>query len=163
MERLLLDTNIYGFIVVDADRESIHKAIHANKDISLYGFKVVRKELRSTKRSVINMNLRMNLLRVYDELIKKSYELTPVMNELAEQYYKLYVEIGGTSPKSKLMNDLLIIACASLKNLGIVVSNDKKTMLSELAIKAYTSVNGINKIKLPNFISYGEFKNVIKP
>jgi len=83
------------------------------------------------------------------------------MEKLAEQYYGLYWDLGGTFPKSEMMNDFLIIACASLKNLDIVVSNDTKTMFHELAIKAYTSVNKINRLKLPDFIGYEKFKNGI--
>ncbi len=162
MKRLLLDTNIYGHIVVDPEREKVHKAIHARKEIYLYGFDVIRKELRSTKRSVIGTNLRMNLLRVYDEFVRKSYKTELEIKKLAKQYFVQYAEIGGTSSESELQNDFLIIACASLKNLDIVVSNDVKTMLSELAIKAYKSINKISGIKLPNFINYEEFKNVIK-
>lgn len=162
MKRLLLDTNIYGHIVVDPEREKVHKIIHTKDDILIYGFDIIRKELRSTKRSVAGINLRMDLLRVYDELAKKTYETSPEIERLAQHYYNLYVEVGGTSSESELKNDFLIIACASMKNLDIVVSNDTKTMLNELAIKAYTVVNKINGIKLPNFINYGEFKNVIQ-
>jgi len=108
------------------------------------------------------MNLRLDLLRAYDELVKKSYDKTPAMERLSEQYYQLYAEMGGTSPKSKLINDFLIIACASLKDLDIVVSNDEKTMLNELAVKAYVSVNKLNNIQLPHFISYEEFKHALR-
>ena len=146
MKRVLLDTNIYGFIVVDPDRRIIHESIHAMSDILLYGFAVIREDL----------------LRAYDELVKKSYDKTPAMERLSEQYYQLYAEMGGTSPKSKLINDFLIIACASLKDLDIVVSNDEKTMLNELAVKAYVSVNKLNNIQLPHFISYEEFKHALR-
>lgn len=162
MKRLLLDTNIYGLIIVDPKREEIHTTIHSNKELYLYGFEVVRKELRSTKRAAVNMNLRMDLLRLYDDLVTKSYELNLEMEKLAEQYYGLYWDLGGTFPKSEMMNDFLIIACASLKNLDVVVSHDTKTMFHELAIKAYTSVNKINNLKLPEFIGYEKFKNGIK-
>ncbi len=162
MKRLLLDTNIYGYIVVDPDREKVHQIIHVKNDFLIYGLDIIRRELRSTKRSIVGMNLRIDLLRVYDELAKKTYETSPEMEKLAQQYYQLYAEIGGTFSENELKNDFLIIACASMKNLDVVVSNDTKTMLNELAVKAYTTVNKINGIKLPNFISYEDFKNVIQ-
>ncbi|MBU1622272.1 MAG: hypothetical protein KKH52_00110 [Nanoarchaeota archaeon] len=161
MRRLLLDTNIYGLIVVDPERKEVHSVIHSKKDIHLYGFEIVRKELRSTKRTA-NINLRIDLLRVYDDLVDRSYELTVEMKKLADQYYELYSQIGGTQSKDKMLNDFLIIACASLKNLDLVVSNDLRTMLSDWAIKAYIAVNRINNIKLPKHINYEEFKNVIQ-
>jgi len=162
MKRLLLDTNIYGFIVIDNKREKIHQTIHSNTNIDLYGFEVVRKELRATKRVIVNMNLRMDLLRVYDDLVKKTYEITDSMKKLADEYYLSYNKFGGTHPRSKLINDFLIIACASLKDLDIVVSNDVRTMLNEIAINAYKKVNEVKGINLPHFINYEEFKNVIK-
>ena len=107
------------------------------------------------------MNLGMDLLRLYDDLVKKSYDLNSEMENLAGQYYELYQNLGGTFPKIEMMNDFLIIACASLKNLDVVVSHDTKTMFHELAIKAYTSVNKINNLRLPEFIGYEKFKNGI--
>ena len=162
MKRLMLDTNIYGHIVVDDDRDDVHKTIHANENISIYGFEIVRKELRATKRNVLGINLRMDLLRVYDELVKRSYEVDKAVKTLANEYYESYLEIGGTHPKGKLFNDLLIIACASIKDLDIVVSNDVRTMINEFAITAYKKVNKTKGINLPGFINYEEFKNVIR-
>lgn len=136
--------------------------IHASESIDLYGFEIVRKELRATRRVIVNMNLRMDLLRVYDDLVKKTYEVTESMKKLAEEYYLSYTKLGGSHPRGKLINDFLIIACASLKDLNIVVSNDVRTMLSEFAINAYKKVNKTKGINLPSFINYEEFKNVIK-
>ena len=160
MKRLLLDTNIYGYIVADNDRDNVHAWIHTNDKISLYGFEVIRKELRSTKRNVCG--LRMDLLRIYDDFVKKTYGVEDAMNELAEEYYNTYLELGGNRPKDKLMNDFLIIACSSLKDLDIVVSNDENTMLNELQIRAYRLTNKNKGVRLPSFINYDKFKNVIK-
>ena len=60
------------------------------------------------------------------------------VEELAELYFKKYKENGGIQEKTRnFMNDLLIIACASIKGFDVIVSDDEKTMKSSIAIKAY--------------------------
>ena len=51
-----------------------------------------------------------------------------------------------------------MVACASLFRLDVVVSSDNKSMLSKVAIKAYGLVNGIKKLRNPEFINYQKFK-----
>lgn len=60
-----------------------------------------------------------------------------------------------------MINDFIIVACASKNNLDIVVSNDNVTMLTENAIRAYDDVNKIISLKTPKFIDYKEFKEII--
>lgn len=161
MDLWMLDSCIYGRIVIDDDRELIHDKVHA-KNYLIYGFEIIRKELRSTDRIIDGISLKVDLLRVYDDFVKKTYRLEEGMKSLANDYYAAYQNLGGGLPKEHLINDFLIIACASIKNLGIVVSDDRKTMLSELALKAYKSVNESKKIPFPEFKSYLEFKNGLK-
>jgi len=161
-KKILLDTNVYGRIVLDEERELVHNKIHSSSDILIFGFVIVRKELRATERMIVNINLKADLLRVYDDLVKKTYSLESKMEKLAEEYYEAYSKFGGTTPKSKLINDLLIVACASVKDLNVVVSDDARTMFGELAVKAYQFVNKLKKYPLPGFLSYGEFKDVLK-
>jgi len=165
MKKILLDTNIYGKIVVDAEKKLIHAKIHSAQDslsFLIYGFVIIRKELRAVKRVVEGMNLRSDLLKVYDDLVKKTYPLENEMERLAEEYFNTYLNLGGTTPKDKLFNDLLIIACASIKNLNVVVSEDRRTMLGEVAVRAYQQINNNNNYPQPEFLSYEEFKNELK-
>lgn len=165
MKKILLDTNIYGKIVVDAEKRLIHERIHSaqeSQDYLIYGFAVIRKELRAVKRVVDGMNLRSDLLKVYDDLVKKTYPLEQEMEKLAEEYFNTYLNLGGTTPKEKLFNDFLIIACASVKNLNLVVSDDRRTMLGEIAVRAYQEINNQNNFPQPEFISYEEFKNELR-
>lgn len=148
--------------MVDDERNLIHSRIHAREDLFIYGVIVVRKELRAVKRTVEGINLRVDLLRIYDDLVKKTYPLEEEIEKLAEEYFNSYLSLGGTLSKDKIMNDFLIIACASLKNLSIVVSEDVRTMFGELALKAYTLINEQRNLSLPEFVSYFEFKNEIK-
>jgi hypothetical protein len=55
----------------------------------------------------------------------------------------------------------MIVACATLHDLDIVVSEDNKTMLSEYSLKTYQTVNSIKKYKMPQFIGYDKFRRLI--
>jgi len=83
------------------------------------------------------------------------------MKELAKEYYKVYNELEGMRSSDEIMNDMLIVACGSIHELDIVVSEDRKTMSSEKCIKAYRIVNGLRKYKTPDFIGYDKFKMLI--
>ncbi len=49
MRRILLDTNIYEFILKEIDREVLHNLVETGK-IAIYGNDIVRKELRDLPR-----------------------------------------------------------------------------------------------------------------
>lgn len=163
MKRIILDTNIYGLVAVDEKREEIRRSI-TSSGIVLYGSTVIRKELRKTKKGIVDgVNLRNVLLSLYHEMTKdKELDLRDKHLKTAESYFSAYRELGGTASKSKLLNDFLIVASASLHNLDIVVSEDNATMLNELALKAYSVVNAALKIDIPGFIGYEQFKKELK-
>ncbi len=161
MLRVILDTNIFELILVDADRIKIHGGLHI-KEVYIYGFSIIRKELRAVpKKKIAGINLRAALLRVYDELVKKTYAEDNNITNLAEKYFRAYKELNPNASYKKMINDFLIIACASLKNLDIVVSEDNSTMLNDNAIKVYKLINAAEKIKHPDFIGFNEFKNIL--
>jgi len=158
MKRLLLDTNIYGEIIFDQDFNNVKEKIQ--EKCVIHGFKIVRDELRDvpSKIKVNGVNLRIGLLHIYDEITSKSYPFTEEMKVLGEKYYELYRKFGGSKSYDVMLKDCCIVACASIHQIDIVVSEDSKSMLSENALKAYESVNGLEKIKNPSFIGYLEFK-----
>jgi hypothetical protein len=165
MKRLLLDTNIYGLIVVDTERNTIHGRMHKNKEVLLiYGFSIIRNELRDVPKKIRQKGrkLRVDLLSTYDEFVKKNYSLNKEISILAEDYFELYRQFGGSISKNKIINDFLIVACASLHDLDLVVSEDNHSMLTDNALRAYKNVNKIKELKLPDFISYEDFKNELK-
>ena len=165
MKNILLDTNIYGLIVVDYDRNEVRNSIENKKEVIIYGLSLIRKELRDTPKNIrlVGSSLRNSLLSIYDEITKDHIlKLTIDIEELADSYFNVYKEIGGYASKDDIIKDLIIIACASLNSLDIVVSNDNKTMLSEKAIKSYKIVNELKKIRIPRFLDYEEFKKEIR-
>ena len=124
----------------------------------IYGNRFIRKELR---RSNIK-SLRLSLLSLYDEIAKKEYEITDEMEEIANSYYETYREFGGSKSKDSIINDFIIVACATLHNLDLVVSEDEKSMLTENAIRAYNLVNSIIRKRTPEFVGYERFRNMLR-
>ncbi len=166
MKRLLLDANIYGEMIVDDHLNLIKEKLkQKSNSFVIFGITLIRKELRATPRKIKagGGNLRIYLLSLYDELVKqKNLGITSETLTLAEQYYLLYRELGGSKGKDEMTNDLLIVACAALKEMDIVVSEDESTLKSEHALQAYAFVNIIRKLRNPHLISYEEFKNLLR-
>jgi len=161
MKRVLLDTSIYGKLVFDRERNRIAETLRLSVNTVIYGSPLIRKELRDTPKHirVERVNLRNDLLRVYDEVTKgRTLVISQQAEELAENYFTVYKELGGNLSKYELRNDFVIVACASYKDLDIVVSADKRTMLSEQALKAYNIANKIKKVRMPRFLDYESFK-----
>ncbi len=160
MKRLLLDTNAYGMLLIDKDSDLLKASINGSSFL-FYGNEVIRRELkRAPRRSAqYEKNLRMDLIRLFDELVRNNIvNVTKEMESLADKYYLVYKEVGGQLSRRKFWNDLVIIACAALRLMDVVVSDDRSTMLNKYAIKAYEIVNKLQNMRTPNFISYDEFK-----
>ncbi|HLD38683.1 MAG TPA: hypothetical protein VJB05_00020 [archaeon] len=159
--RIILDTSIYGKIIEDGVEDNIIEKTNIHKhDMTIYGLKIIRSEIKAApKHSKDRYDLRFALLRLYDSLTQ-DHELTikPLAHVLATLYYKYYRKTGGSVSWSKMMNDMIIVAEATISKLDIVVSDDNRTMLSEPAKKAYFSVNKEHNLITPNFIGYSEFK-----
>jgi hypothetical protein len=162
VKNLLLDTNIYGLLISDKDLHKIHQIIENSDNVHIYGFDIIRRELKAAPSiRVAGLNIRAALLRSYASLITKEYSTSQLMCELAESYDTIYRELGGRIPKKNLQNDFLIVACASVKCVPLVVSEDNATMLNEIARKAYSIANKSARLSNPSFISYKEFKCLI--
>lgn len=94
MKRLILDTNIYGRIIERKERELVEKALTDKSDIVIYGFDVVRKELRNVSKNVRygGVRVRLALLSLYDNIAKTHIYLTTSLvrtNENAMKTYKI--------------------------------------------------------------------------
>jgi hypothetical protein len=164
MKRGILDTNIYGRIIEKKEEEEIKKIAELNRDIVIYGFDVIRKELRNVpaKLRIENKLLRLMLLGFYDVLNKSHmYYTTSLIRHLADDYFEVYKQLGGKEKKTEILNDFLIVACASIHELDIVISEDNKTMLNQDALKAYGIANALKRIKTPSFIDYQKFRRLL--
>ncbi len=168
MKRLLLDTNIYGLIVKNTEGPQFEESIK-KIGVIIYGCSVVRKELRDTPKNnrVLTENgirsVRILLLNLYDT-VTKNHEIIidEKTQQLANKYLQQYTNFTGKTSLYHLKNDFLLIACASLNNLDIVVSEDHKTLLSNDAIQSYKQVNEKENIILPFIITYEELKKMFR-
>jgi len=165
MKRVIMDTNVYGLIVVDLDRNKVKEALKKGLRVIVYGMPLIRKELRDTPKNIRaeGANLRNYLLSLYDEVTgNRTLKYLKEADSLATSYFSVYKELGGYASRDEIIKDIMIFACASMNSLDIVVSNDRKTMLSDKALHSYKIVNQIRKIRMPRFLSYEEFKREIK-
>ena len=168
MKRIMIDTNVYEFILKYVEKPLLETLV-LQKQIIVYGNGIIRKELREIprlKKELVDgqlKSLRNALLQLYDFMVgKHHYQITKQMEELADKYFIVYKTLGGFSTKKEIINDFKIVACASLNNLDIVVSQDIKTMLSDMALKSYKSVNELLGFKTPKFIKFKEFRNNLR-
>ncbi len=161
MKRFLFDTNIYGELVLDAQFELLKEKIKLK--CIVHGFAPVRQELRDVPKKVRieGGSLRLSLLHLYDELIKKVYPLTPKIEALSTAYYQTYRELGGSRSFDKQYIDFCVVACATIHQIDIVVSEDNKSILVENSLKAYDLVNIKQGKKTPQFIGYLKLKRLL--
>jgi len=150
----MFDTNTYQILL----EKELQAVIHLVESGSLivYGCSVIRDELRNIPKSTRfgGKSFRSTMLSIYDSLVKKhSMPVDKVAETPAKEYLAEYE--GGMS-KSKLCNDFLIVAAATLKCLDIVVSEDNKTLRSRQSLLAYNKVNHRNGLATPRLLSLEE-------
>lgn len=146
----LLDTNIYGrFVEERQEGLALANKVKQDSNFMVHNFKLIRNELRKAPK----------MLTIYDKLVaNRVIEETNEIKELAHEYFKVYKENGGNQGQHKMMNDFKIVACATILNCDLVVTEDQRTLLNPIAIKAYRHVNlKINK-RMPTFFRYNELK-----
>ncbi len=164
MKRAIFDTNIYGMIVDENNSEEIQRKIVSKKDLIVYGYQPIRKELRDVPRTTkISKKIRVKLLSVYDWIIRGHVlQNSDAINELAKSYYVQYRKNGGIHGWETTMKvDFLIVACGSVNCLDVIYSEDNKTMRCEAAMKSYESVNERENFRTPNFLKYSDLLSLI--
>lgn len=168
MRRILLDTNIYGLIVEKQEREDFLELISKTKVI-IYGCSIVRKELRNTPKKIVILTadglrkVRNLLLELYDAVTgEHSFIVDEETERLADKYLKQFTKLTGQTVVVHLKIDFTLVACATLKNLDLIVSEDHKTLLSPKAIASYQLVNAEEGLKLPPIMRYAQLKTVLK-
>ena len=159
MLRVLFDTNIYGNLVEEPDRENIEEGIKAEKEFVVYNFTPIRKEIRNIPQTTkASKKARILLLEMYDRITSGHFLKDSVrISNLARRYYDYYRDLGGIYGwDTNIRVDFMIIAGASFHGLDIVYSNDQRTMLGEMALKAYQHVNINENLRTPGFLKYND-------
>src|SRR3989338_8246295 len=146
MKRIIFDTSAYGEMIIHPEIVKLLRRIVESNIIVVYGIKLIRKELRDTPRNerIKEGKLRLLMLDLYDSLVSKSkreLKITDLIEIVAKEYFLEYKKSGGGFSHDAIINDLRIIACASLHSLDIVVSHDKKSMMADKSIQAYRKIN----------------------
>ena len=81
---------------------------------------------------------------------------------IAHKYFEAYKTKGGQLSLHELLSDFTLIALASLHKLDLVISDDRRTMLSENARQAYFEVNNKYNFHTPLLYNYNSFKEYTK-
>ena len=152
---MLLDTNVYGSFLEQEGNEDIAVKIEQLKKegrLVIHNFRVIRDEIRDAKS--------MEMLELYDRITANTiHVLDNKIEELAELYFKAYAEKGGTQKKTQnFMNDMRIVAFATLKGLDVVCSDDNKAFHSKIAQDGYREVNARFIYRGPYFFTLKELK-----
>jgi len=165
MKRVILDTSVYGELIKETEvAEALVRVVPTQYVI--YGTGIIRDELRDIAKDAKfgGKSKRNLLLRAYDTLVRKDHhnlDTTTLIEIIASEFYKQYRSNGGSKSLKEMINDLIITACAAFYNLDIVVSNDKRSMMSSEAVKAYNTVCKNFSLHAPEFILYRKFKEMI--
>lgn len=166
MKRWMLDTGVYSLLLSEREKELVEKLVNMEErgEARVYGFEIIKKELKSAPRTTTHYskNLMADLLRLYGSLAVKEYVFEQRMMDLAVEYYRHYRTLGGGISSDNLMHDFLIVACASLKEIDLVVSADKRTMLNEYSRRSYELANSGNGMRTPRLVTYEAFKKEVK-
>ena len=147
---VIIDSSTYGNIVKDKQNTiRIANLIATDPNFRVHNFKVIRDELRRAPK----------ILPVYDDIVTSTIiEDSNDIRKLAEDYFREYRNNGGGVGKKKIFNDFKIVACATLKNFDLIVSDDERTMKSPRAVQAYKIVNIKINRRTPTFYSYKNLK-----
>ncbi len=164
MKRVIFDTNVYTALLKEGESGRLVVVQAAALGFRFYGFEEVRRELKAAPRVVTNFskNLRADLLRLYESITAKEYLFEQRMMDLAVEYYTHYRLLGGGISHKDIITDFLIVACASLKQVDAVVSEDCDSMLNVYSRKTYAEVNSRHKLAIPKLWTYDLFKQEIE-
>lgn len=170
----IFDTNVYGELLIEINSDGIIEGIKKDKNIYVYGIDIIENELRESPTKIMYKGrlLREAVLAIYRTIVDDEFRLFPVAKYLAFEYFKKFDELRKIGKYSQIVNpklkkyteedlkvDFQIIAVASLKDIDIVVSTDKRTILSNLAEYTYNKVNKVNGLRTPRLVKYSDFKN----
>jgi len=157
MLKVIFDTNIYGLLLKEKDVAEIEEKIRLEKDFIVYGYVLVRKELRDIpKVTKLSKKTRILLLSMYDRITGNHlFQNSAKITNLAKKYYDYYRYQGGIYGwDTNIRIDFMLVACASLHGLDIIYSADDRTLLSKKALKSYKHINIKENLRTPEFLDY---------
>jgi len=182
-KRIIFDTSVYGRLIEDLELANKIGEKIPNEYV-IYGNKTIRNELRDTPNDLRlwDKSIRILLLKIYDSFVRKEHHdlgCNKLVGTLSEDYFEAYKKESGSLSNQEMKNDLIIIATATIYQLDIVVSDDERSMFSNMsemqgisehdqkssifdeAIRAYEKVNKEYGMKNPVFKKYTAFKEEV--
>lgn len=162
MKRMLFDTSVYGRLIYEPEiLEKIEQKY--KEEFIIYGCSIIRKELKDTPKHITHgkRKTQIELLNLYDSFILKenhNLKYNKLVEDLSLDYFKEYKKVKGVYSQESIKNDFIIIATATIYQLELIISDDKRTMFSAKAIESYKKVNRRYGLADPEFKEYETFK-----
>ena len=166
---IILDTNVYGELLIEEKSEELVQKIKADKSRRVYGVNIIEKELNETPSDIKykGEKLRGLLIDLFETLSEEILNVTPLAKHLAGDYLKRYKKLSKTKKydinkekysEKNIETDFEILAVASLNSIDMVVSSDRRTMLSKLSKDVCKYINDQNGLRTPKLLDYKDFK-----
>ena len=97
MLRVIFDTNIYGNLIREENFLDIGNLIAKDPNFIVYGYPLVRKELRKvSKKTKESQRTRLLLIELYDRITGKHFLIHSLkIYGLAKKYYNYYKSLKG--------------------------------------------------------------------
>lgn len=93
MRRVLLDTNVYGFIIKTSETHVLFEKVKSN-GIIICGSSIIRQELRDIPKNLLHNNAKVRklCLELYDGFVdeKRNYAVTEIVRAIALEYSQFY-------------------------------------------------------------------------
>ena len=158
MNNLLFDTNIYGLALEKKDVADIlvffaNEKQREEKEYFVLGSKIINDEINANP----NKDARERLNELYKVVISGEIRLTDNIKSLALEYFN---ECKNKHVKITL-EDCQIVASSCYANVGFIVTNNRKTMMSPKAVEIFISITKKKGLKTPKFIGYEILKSFL--
>ena len=158
MKTMLLDTNIYGLALERKDVASIlvffaNEKQKERKDYFILGSKIISDEINANP----HREARNRLNDLYQIVISGEIKITQNIQSLALAYFN---ECKNRHVKITI-EDCQIVASSCAANAGFIVTNNRKTMMSQKSIEVFVSINQKKGLKTPKFFGYEMLKSFL--
>ena len=158
MKIVLFDTNIYGLALEKKDVANIlmlfvNQKQKSEKEYVAFGSQIVNQEINANP----HQETKSKLNELYELVISGEIKLTEKVKLLALEYFN---ECKNSHVKITL-EDCQIVASSCMANVDFIVTNNRKTMMSDKSIDVFTFINKKKGLRTPNLIGYEVLKSFL--
>lgn len=163
--KVIFDTNVWCHLLKERITK-IKKLLAGSSKIEVYRYSKIEDELKAIPKhaKLGKFSKRKVVIELYNFVTKGNYLRHSLeINKLAKKYYNYYKQHGGGHDwrTTNISVDFSIVACASKWKMDVVYSEDKNSLASKIALKAYKHVNIKEGHRTPNFLKLNDLKTTM--